>query len=149
VGSAGFGHDASAPDVYAAAMLPLRILRFVNRAYPFVAFGAYGIAFVLAFVCMFTFPLGALTLVVMGVLSLAFVALGSDALKGLERVLSRRALHRGRCPACRMGPVQSVESGWCCRGCTAAFEGDGTQRAVETPEEPAQASEDAAAVSVA
>jgi hypothetical protein len=130
-------------------MLPLRILRFVNRAYPFVAFGAYGLAFVVAFLCMFTFPLGALTLVVVGVLSLAFVALGSDALKALERVMSRRALRRGRCPACRMGPVQSVEAGWGCQGCAAAFDADGSQRVVEVAEEPDAASEDAAAVSVA
>ncbi|MFZ4723102.1 MAG: hypothetical protein ACOYMI_08125 [Phycisphaerales bacterium] len=130
-------------------MLPLRILRFVNRAYPFVAFGAYGFAFVVAFICMFTFPLGALTLVVVGVLSLAFVALGSDALKGLERALSRRALRRGRCPACRMGPAQSVADGWSCRGCAANFEPDGTQRVAEVADEPEQASEDAAAVSVA
>jgi len=130
-------------------MLPLRILRFVNRAYPFVAFGAYGFAFVVAFICMFTFPLGALTLVVVGVLSLAFVALGSDALKGFERVLSRRALRRGRCPACRMGPVESVAEGWSCRGCAANFDADGTQRVVEVADEPEQASEDAAAVSVA
>ncbi len=135
--------------VYAAGMLPLRILRFVNRVYPFVAFGVYGLAFVVASICVFTFPLGALTLVVAGVLSLAFVALGSDALKALERMMSRRALRRGRCPACRMGPVQSVEGGWSCRGCAATFEADGSQREMEVAEEPDAASEDAAAVSVA
>jgi hypothetical protein len=108
-------------------MLPLRILRFVNRAYPFVVFGIYGIAFATAFICVFTFPLGALLLVVAGVLSLAFVALGLDALKALERWMSRRALSRGRCPACRMGPIESGAAGWCCRGCAVAFDADGTQ----------------------
>jgi ribosomal protein L37AE/L43A len=84
---------------------------------------------------MFTFPLGALTLVVAGVLSLAFVALGSDALQGFERVLSRRALRKGRCPACRLGPIQAGQvEGWCCRGCAAAFDADGTQRAPESVE---------------
>ena len=130
-------------------MLALRILRFVNRAYPFVAFGAYGFAFVVAFICMFTFPLGALTLVVAGVLSLAFVALGSDALKGLERVLSRRALRKGRCPACRMGPAQSVVDGWSCRGCAANFDSDGAQQAAEVEDEPEPDPGAAAAVSVA
>ena len=110
-------------------MLSLRILRLVNRAYPFVVFGIYGFAFVVAFVCVFTFPLGALTLVVAGVLSLAFVALASDALKALERWMSRGALRRGRCPACRMGPAEAGPTGWCCRGCAAAFEADGTQQA--------------------
>jgi hypothetical protein len=143
------GHDARPRAVYAADMLPLRILRFVNRAYPFVAFGAYGFAFVVAFICMFTFPLGALALVVAGVLSLAFVALGSDALKGLERILSRRALRKGRCPACRMGPVQSLELGWCCRGCVANFDADGAQRVAELADEPEPESGNAAAVSVA
>jgi hypothetical protein len=48
-----------------------------------------------------------------------------------------------------MGPVQSVAEGWSCRGCAANFDTDGTQRVVEVADEPEQASEDAAAVSVA
>ena len=105
----------------------LRILRFVNRAYPFVALACYMVAFVVAFVCMFTFPLGALTLVVAGVLSLAFVALGWDVLRAIERWMSRRRLSRGRCPACRMGPVERQAAAWQCRGCAARFDAEGTE----------------------
>lgn len=107
----------------------LRILRFVNRAYAFAAFAIYLAAFVVASICVFTFPLGALALVVLGVLSLAFVALGRDVLQALERWMSRGALRAGRCPACRMGPVDATGSPvtWCCRGCAAQFESDGSQ----------------------
>jgi ribosomal protein L37AE/L43A len=78
---------------------------------------------------VFTFPLGALALVVLGVLSLAFVALGRDVLQALERWMSRGALRAGRCPACRMGPVDGAGSPrvWTCRGCAARFETDGSQ----------------------
>jgi hypothetical protein len=95
----------------------LRILRFVNRAYAFAAFAIYLVAFVIASICVFTFPLGALALVVLGVLSLAFVALGRDVLQALERWMSRGALRAGRCPACRMGPVDGAGSPrvWTCR----------------------------------
>ena len=107
----------------------LRILRFVNRAYAFVAFAIYLVAFVVASICVFTFPLGALALVVLGVLSLAFVALGRDVLQALERWMSRGALRAGRCAACRMGPVDAAGTPveWCCRGCAARFEADGSQ----------------------
>ncbi len=116
----------------------LRILRFVNRAYAFVAFAIYLVAFVIASICVFTFPLGALALVVLGVLSLAFVALGRDVLQALERWMSRGALRAGRCPACRMGPVDGAGSPrvWTCRGCAARFETDGSQmQAVEAAAE--------------
>ncbi|MFM1830705.1 MAG: hypothetical protein RLZZ558_1045 [Planctomycetota bacterium] len=111
----------------------LRILRWVNRMYAFAAFGVYAVAFVIAFVCVFTFPLGALVLVVLGVLSLAVVALGRDALQAIERWMGRRWLRAGRCPQCRMGPVQPRGMAWTCRGCNAAFASDGSQ---EAPEEP-------------
>ena len=116
--------------------LALRIMRAVNRAYPFVALAGYMLAFAVAFVCVFTFPLGALTLVVAGVLSLAFVALGADALRGIERVMARAQLRRGRCPGCRLGPVEgAAEGGWQCRGCAMRFETDGGDRAAESEPE--------------
>lgn len=115
----------------------LRILRWVNRMYAFAAFGAYALAFVVAFVCVFTFPLGALALVVLGVLSLAFVALGRDALQAMERWISRRWLRSGRCPQCRMGPVHPRGLAWACRGCGAAFAADGSQEVLEEPAEDA------------
>jgi ribosomal protein L37AE/L43A len=76
--------------------------------------------------------------VVLGVLSLAFVALGRDVLQALERWMSRGALRAGRCPACRMGPVDGAGSPrvWTCRGCAARFETDGSQmQAVEAAAE--------------
>ncbi|NBU42335.1 MAG: hypothetical protein EBS51_16345 [Planctomycetia bacterium] len=115
--------------------LALRILRFVNRAYPFVALAGYMLAFAVAFICVFTFPLGALGLVVAGVLSIAFVALVADAMKGLERMMARAQLRHGRCPACRLGPIErAAQGGWQCRGCAMGFEADGSDR----PTEPEQ-----------
>lgn len=124
-----FAATRGAPPSTLRFAMVLRILRFLNRAYPFVALACYMLAFVVAFVCMFTFPLGALTLVVVGVLSLAFVALAWDVLRALERWMSRGALGRGRCPACRMGPVERerVESGWACRGCATRFDAEGAE----------------------
>lgn len=116
--------------------LALRIMRAVNRAYPFVALAGYMLAFAVAFVCVFTFPLGALTLVVAGVLSLAVVALGADALRGFERLLARSQLRRGRCPACRLGPIEPASAGcWQCRGCAMQFEADGSDRPVADPQD--------------
>jgi len=101
----------------------------VNRAYAFVAFGLYMLAFGVAFLCVFTFPLGALALVILGVLSLAFVALGRDTLQAIERWLSRRSMQQGRCPACRMGPMISdvMHGAWRCGGCLVCFESDGSE----------------------
>ncbi len=115
----------------------LRILRWTNRAYAFVALAVYMLAFVVAFVCMFSFPVGALILVVLGVLSLAFVALGRDVLQALERWMSRRALSQGRCPACTTGPMSLVLQGTIqqCRGCGAKFEPDGSETQMLESEE--------------
>jgi len=123
----------------------LRILRFVNRAYAFAAFAIYLAAFVVASICVFTFPLGALALVVLGVLSLAFVALGRDVLQALERWMSRGALRAGRCPVCRMGPIDGAGSPrvWTCRGCAARFETDGSQMQAVAFEREADAEGDA------
>ena len=113
------------------------------------AFAVYLTAFVVASICVFTFPLGALALVVLGVLSLAFVALGRDVLQALERWLSRGALRAGRCPACRMGPVEAAGSpvAWNCRGCSARFEADGSQ--VQALEAAPEADGEAARLRVA
>ena len=112
----------------------LRLLRLVNRLYPWVALGAYMLAFAVAFVCVFTFPLGALALVVMGVLSLAVVAVARDALQAVQRAMQRGWLRGGRCPACRMGPVKAEAAGWRCRGCAQAYGADGAEApAVEPP----------------
>ena len=111
----------------------LRLLRLVNRVYPWVALAAYMLAFVVAFICVFTFPLGALSLVVLGVLSLAVVAVVRDGLQAVQRAMQRRWLRRGRCPACRMGPVETEGAGWRCRGCAEAFGADGAE---VIPEEP-------------
>ena len=112
----------------------LRILRSVNRAYPFLVLGGYMVAFALAFICVFTFPLGALVLIIGSVLSLAFVVFFGETLSGIEGILTRRALKKNRCPACRMGPIQKNVAAYQCLGCGVCFECDGTQLSQEAPD---------------
>ena len=121
----------------------LRILRSVNRAYPFLVLGGYMVAFALAFICVFTFPLGALVLIIGSVLSLAFVVFFGETLSGIEGILTRRALKKNRCPACRMGPIQKNVAAYQCLGCGVCFEFDGTQLSpevsdLETPDASAK-----------
>jgi hypothetical protein len=111
----------------------LRVLRLVNRLYPWVALGTYMLAFAVAFICVFTFPLGALGLVVLGVLSLAVVAVARDGLQAVQRFMQRRWLRSGRCPACRTGPVETSAPGWRCRGCATHFDPDGADLVQDSP----------------
>ena len=105
----------------------LRLLRAVNRVYPFVVLFGYMGAFLLAFICIFSFPLGALVLVIGSVLSLAFVVFFGETLSGVEGILTRRTLKKNRCPACRMGPIQKNAATYQCLGCGICFDMDGAQ----------------------
>ncbi len=105
----------------------LRILKSVNRAFPFLVLFGYIGAFLLAFICIFSFPLGALVLVIGSVLSLAFVVFLGETLSGIEGILTRRALKKNRCPACRMGPIQKNTDFHQCLACGARFQFDGAQ----------------------
>jgi hypothetical protein len=118
----------------------LRVLRALNRAYPFVVFAGYALAFLVAFICMFTFPLASLILVIGSVLSLAVVVFIGEVFRGIEGLLSRRVLRRSHCPACRMGPVHRHDAHYKCLGCGKRFEHSGIQS-------PEQDDEDAAAAS--
>jgi Zn finger protein HypA/HybF involved in hydrogenase expression len=91
-----------------------------------VLFGYMG-AFLLAFICIFSFPLGALVLVIGSVLSLAFVVFFGETLSGIEGILTRRTLKKNRCPACRMGPIQKNAATYQCLGCGICFDMDGAQ----------------------
>ena len=105
----------------------LRLLRAVNGVYPFVVLFGYMGAFLLAFICIFSFPLGALVLVIGSVLSLAFVVFFGETLSGIEGILTRRTLKKNRCPACRMGPIQKNAAIYQCLGCGICFDMDGAQ----------------------
>ena len=105
----------------------LRLLQAVNRVYPFVVLFGYMGAFLLAFICIFSFPLGALVLVIGSVLSLAFVVFFGETLSGIEGILMRRTLKNNRCPACRMGPIQKNAATYQCLGCGICFDMDGAQ----------------------
>ena len=125
--------DLRACCIYACDMI-LRLLRSLNRAYPFVVLFGYMGAFVLAFICIFSFPLGALVLIIGSVLSLAFVVFFGEALSGIEGILTRRALKKNRCPACRTGPIQKNAAHFQCLGCGARFHFDGAQLSADEQE---------------
>ena len=112
----------------------LRLLRAVNRVYPFVVLFGYMGAFLLAFICIFSFPLGALVLVIGSVLSLAFVVFFGETLSGIEGILTRRTLKKNRCPACRMGPIQKNAATYQCLGCGICFDMDGAQLSQDAQE---------------
>lgn len=122
-----------ARGIYACNMI-LRLLRAVNRVYPFVVLFGYMGAFLLAFICIFSFPLGALVLVIGSVLSLAFVVFFGETLSGIEGILTRRALKKNRCPACRTGPIQKNSAHFQCLGCGARFHFDGAQLSADEQE---------------
>ena len=125
--------DLRACCIYACDMI-LRFLRSLNRAYPFVVLFGYMGAFVLAFICIFSFPLGALVLIIGSVLSLAFVVFFGEALSGIEGILTRRALKKNRCPACRTGPIQKNTAHFQCLGCGERFHFDGAQLSADEQE---------------
>ena len=112
----------------------LRLLRAVNRVYPFIVLAGYMLAFVLAFIFVFTFPLGALVLIIGSVLSLAFVVFFGETLSGIEGILTRHALKNNRCPACRTGPIQKNAEHFQCLGCGARFHFDGAQLSADEQE---------------
>ena len=122
-----------ARGIYAYNMI-LRLLRAVNRVFPFVVLFGYMGAFLLAFICIFSFPLGALVLVIGSVLSLAFVVFFGETLSGIEGILTRRALKKNRCPACRTGPIQKNSAHFQCLGCGARFHFDGAQLSADEQE---------------
>ncbi|MSR33739.1 MAG: hypothetical protein EXS12_02895 [Phycisphaerales bacterium] len=112
----------------------LRILRLVNRVFPYVVLFGYMGAFLLAFICIFSFPFGALVLVIGSVLSLAFVVFFGETLRGMEGMLTRRALKKNYCPACSMGPIQKNIATFQCLGCGVHFQFDGTQLSQDAQE---------------
>jgi len=63
----------------------------------------YCVAFLLAFACVFFFPLGALALVILSVLSTALVPVGGSLLTWADRCACRRMIGRGTCPWCGRG----------------------------------------------
>jgi hypothetical protein len=78
-------------------------MRWLRGAYGPALLLAYCIAFLLAFACVFFFPLGALALVILSVLSTALVPLGGGLLAWADRRACRRMIGRGTCPWCGSG----------------------------------------------
>ena len=121
-----------------------RILCRFNDLFALLVFGAYLVAFVLAFVMVFLFPPGALLLVLLGVAG--FVAVWAMVLisRGIERAVARAGLGAGRCPTCGGGveresaPDPTVpgepDTILVCPACAGAWE-DGGRRYLQPAED--------------
>lgn len=114
-------------------MMLYRMLRGVNRAYPFVVLWCYIGAFLLALPFTFIFPPLPLILVLVAAVSVAFVFLCRKLLMLPQVMLARRSLKRGMCPAC--GEFVVSASGepaahWHCVSCGTLFTNCGDE--VET-----------------
>jgi hypothetical protein len=100
-------------------MLLARLTRWMRGAYGPTLLVGYCLAFLLAFACVFFFPLGALALVILSVLSTALVPIGSGLLAWGDRFACRRLIGRGTCPWCgtamgsRAGAAGSPPCGAC------------------------------------
>lgn len=81
-------------------VLLVRVMRWLRGAYGPALLVGYCLAFLLAFACVFFFPLGALALVILSVLSTALVPIGGGVLAWGDRLACRRMLSRGTCPWC-------------------------------------------------
>jgi hypothetical protein len=84
-------------------VLLVRVMRWLRGAYGPVLLVGYCVAFLLAFACVFFFPLGALALVILSVLSTALVPIGGSLLAWADRRACRRMIGRGTCPWCGGG----------------------------------------------
>ena len=112
-------------------MLLVRVMRWLRGAYgPALLLGYCG-AFLLAFACVFFFPLGALALVILSVLSTALVPIGGGLLAWADRLACRRMIGRGTCPWCGGGIGGTGGSGAAvgCGACGASWERNGERMA--------------------
>jgi ribosomal protein L37AE/L43A len=111
-------------------MLAYKIIRAANRAYPFVVFWIYVVAFLTALPLMFIFPPGTLVLLWMALLSLVFfVALGK-ILRVVQHGMANRALSNRTCPGCgeRFSDPSDRSHAWRCDSCGAVFEPGGAEQ---------------------
>jgi hypothetical protein len=108
-------------------VLLVRVMRWLRGAYGPALLVGYCIAFLLAFACVFFFPLGALALVILSVLSTALVPIGGGALAWADRFACRRMIGRGTCPWCGAGisRAQGAEPGPACSACGAEWQRNG------------------------
>jgi hypothetical protein len=102
-------------------------MRWLRGAYGPALLLAYCIAFLLAFACVFFFPLGALALVILSVLSTALVPIGGGVLAWADRFACRRMIGRGTCPWCGagLGGGSGTPAGPGCGACGAEWQRSG------------------------
>lgn len=112
-----------------------RIIRAVSRAYFYVAFAGYVLAFVVAFAFMFI-PIVTIVILLLSLYSLVFVAGAGQAIGSIERWMARGYLRRGECPRCRERIVggESIPA-FMCGGCGTGFGTDGEEVEVNQDQE--------------
>jgi len=107
-----------------------RILRAVNRSYPFVMFWGYVGLFLLALPFVFIFPLIPLVLVMFGALSVAIVFALRKLLLMPQHWIAHHKLNKDSCPRCGETVIASTdqhEAAWHCVSCGTLY----TERGAE------------------
>ncbi len=108
-------------------MLLYRIARVTSETFPLVALGAYILAFLVVFPCVFLFPPLGLMLFGLSMASLPFTWVVGRSLIASEARLALRGLASGACPQCtrRMQSIRDPERTWQCEFCETRFRADG------------------------
>ncbi len=107
-----------------------RLLRIVNRVYPFVMLWTYVALFVLALPFMFIFPPLSLFLVIFAALSVPIVFLGRTIMMAPQKLLARHKLSKGVCPRCGefvVGSDLAIDSRWHCVSCGTLYSESGEE----------------------
>ncbi|MHC4810366.1 MAG: hypothetical protein ACYTEV_08370 [Planctomycetota bacterium] len=108
-------------------MFLYRIARITSETFPLVALGAYILAFLVVFPCVFLFPPLGLMLFGLSLASLPFTWVVGRGLIAAETRLALRELAAGACPQCakRMQSIRDPERTWQCEFCEVRFRTDG------------------------
>ncbi len=105
------------------------LVRTIRRYYAGVVFGGYLLAFLLAFAMVFMLPIGALGLVLLGLLALVPLVFLLAIVRTIERPLALAKLRAGRCLACNAVAIrkssQSGSDSYACEACGKGFSARG------------------------
>jgi hypothetical protein len=99
---------------------------WLNNVYPLTVFFLYVGLFVLAFCLAFLIPAAAILILIGSIFALLPFVFANHLFQASERILARRSLRRGLCPACS-GDIAEIDGGERnCPACHRVFDETGT-----------------------
>ena len=121
-----------------------RLTRAINEYYGVVVLGFFVLAFFIALAFTVIFPIVPFVLLFLCLFLVVFFSMVSKVLRAIERLIARRSLRKGRCPACQGELIdvagdgelmhECVPCGWLLRA-----NGEEWQRDPDGPERPVSA----------